>query len=413
MIPLRVIAFTHSSTPLKELNKYFIPEESRTEILSSLKQELGLEELLYIATCNRIEFLFTSSIPCNVSFLEKFIQLLHPDWNTEEMESCLKHALLYEGENALEHLYRVASSLDSLVVGEREIITQVRKAYDQGKSAGLTGDTIRLAVQSTINTAKRVYTETKIATNPVSVVSLAEREIRSLKLPLNAHVLVVGAGETNTNLCKYLLKQGFKNFTVFNRTLENAVALASMLKSDKVKAEAFALDQLMYYQAGFDLLITCTGSAYPVITPAIYSNLLAGETEKKVLVDLALPTDIDAELVKKFDVHLIEIDSLKSVAEKNLIERKAELFHAEAIIAAQLEDFKRIFMTRNLELKMRDVPEKVREIRNRAMNEVFARDIEALDEHSKEVLEKVIAYLEKKYISVPMVMAKEILLEKQ
>jgi glutamyl-tRNA reductase len=413
LIPLRVIAFTHKSTPLKELNRFFLPDDQRVERLTRLRDRSGVDELLYIATCNRIEFVIATDATCDEVFMNRFFRAFHPEFTAEELQFAVRHALVFEGENALDHLYRVASSLDSLVVGEREIITQVRKSYDECKSAGLTGDLIRLVVQSTINTAKRVYTETRIAANPVSVVSLAERQLRSLHLSKSSRVLIVGAGETNTNLCKYLLKQGFVNFTVFNRTPENAEALATMLVHEGARATAHALDTLLSYNGGFDLLVTCTGSALPVITPSLYDTLLLGERDRKVLIDLALPADIDSAIPQQHDVQLISMEELKLVAERNLIERQAELKYAEQIIAEQLIDFDRIFKTRSLELRMREVPDKVREIRDRAMNEVFAREIQALDIQSKEVLEKVVSYMEKKYISVPMVMAKEILLDKR
>jgi len=412
LIPLSVIAFTHKSTPLKELNRYFVPDEERGGRLSLLRDELGLQELLYVATCNRVEFVLVSDQACDEQFLRRFFCSLLPGATTHEIDFAISHALVFSGKSALDHLYRVASSLDSLVVGEREIITQVRKAYDACKGLGLTGDLTRLVVQSTVNTAKRVFTETKIAANPVSVVSLAERQLRSLELPKNSRILIVGAGETNTNLCKYLVKQGFKDFSVFNRTLENGQALADMLNADKGNAVAYPLEALAAHARGFDLLVACTGSASAVVTKEVYSSLLAGEKGRKVLVDLAIPTDIDAAVIRSNDVRLISIEELKVIAEKNLAERQSELVFAEQVISEQLISFERLYRTRNLELRMREVPDKFREIRERALNEVFARDIQALDDSSRELLEKVVDYMEKKYISVPMVMAKEILLEK-
>lgn len=411
MIPLRVLAFTHKSTPLTELNRFFIPEEERSSRLANLKENLGLEELLYIATCNRIEFVWSSAEKCDDSFLRSFFTVLQPTWNEQDISFAIRHAMVYQGSQALDHLFRVASSLDSLVVGEREIITQVRKSYDQAKADGLTGDLIRLVVQATINAAKRVYTETRIAANPVSIVSLAERKLRALHLPKDTRILVVGAGETNTNLCKYLLKQGHTRFVVFNRTLNNAEALASMLRSTSVVAEAHPLSALASYTGGFDVLVTCTGSADPVITPAVYSKILCGETDKKVLVDLAMPTDIDSSIPADYAVEHIAIEDLRSIAEKNLFERQDELKHAERILEEQIQLFAQTYRTRSLELRMREVPDKMREIRDRAINEVFARDLESLDPRSRDVLSKVIDYMEKKYISVPMVMAKEILLD--
>jgi glutamyl-tRNA reductase len=412
-IPLSVIAFTHKSTPLRELNRFFIPEEERADRLSGLRSAVRLQELLYIATCNRVEFILVSDEVNDSSFRERFFRALSPGASEDEVAFAMRHAVVLTGKAVLDHLYRVASSLDSLVVGEREIITQVRKSYDACKAMGLTGDLIRLVVQSTVNTAKRVFTETRIATNPVSVVSLAERRLRLRNLPKESRVVVIGSGETNTNLCKYLVKQGFRNFVIFNRTVENAESLAAMLNSEKSEARAFPLDHLHSYSEGFDLLVTCTGSAQAVVTRQNYDILLAGERGTKVIVDLAMPADIDPEVVRSYDIHYIGIDELKTVAERNLAERQSELVFAEKIIAEQLVDFERVYHTRNLELRMREVPGKFREIRERAFNEVFVRDLQSLDDSSRELLEKVVDYMEQKYISVPMVMAKEILLEKR
>ncbi|MFM2135228.1 MAG: glutamyl-tRNA reductase, partial [Bacteroidota bacterium] len=270
-LPLSVIAFTHKSTPLRELNRFFVPEEKRAERLSRLCRAVGIQEILYLATCNRIEFVFVTDRVRDGLFLDEFFRAFLPDASAEELTFATKYAQVYDGPEALRHLYKVASSLDSLVVGEREIITQVRKAYDACKASGHTGDLIRLAVQSTISTAKRVYTETRIAANPVSVVSLAERQLRRLQLPKEARIIIVGAGETNTNLCKYLVKQGFKDFTVYNRTLSNGQALAAMLNADNAQAVAFPLDRLADHRRGFDVLVTCTGSSETVVTPNVYN----------------------------------------------------------------------------------------------------------------------------------------------
>lgn len=413
LFPLKVIAFTHKSTPLKELNRFFLHEENRRERLNYLRLTTDISEILYIATCNRIEFVFCTEHPCDQQYLQRFFRNFRQDWNDEEIEFALRHGHVYEGEAALDHLLRVASSLDSLVVGEREIITQVRKSYDTCHADGLTGDLLRLVVKHTITTAKQVYTDTKIAANPVSIVSLAERKLRALHLPLNSRILIIGSGETNTNLCKYLAKQGHTRFILFNRTRENAEKLAQILVTEQVHAEAHALKELPLYRGGFDVLISCTGSAHAVVTPEIYEGLLNGETGKKVVVDLAVPADIHPLVSSRPDIHLIDISELKSIAEKNLVERQGEFRHAERIIDENILLFHELFRTRMLELKMKEVPHKVREIRDRAMKNVFAKDLESLDTHSREVLDKVIDYLENKYISVPMIMAKEILLDKR
>ena len=257
-----------------------------------------------------------------------------------------------------------------------------------------------------VKTAKSVYTDTQIACNPISVVSLAYRELRKVNTFTNARVLLVGAGETNQLIAKYLQKHKYSNFAIFNRTLSKAQALAADLNG-----EAFPLEDLTTYTKGFDILITCTSSVEPIITPEIYTNLLAGDTDKKLVLDLAIPNDTHPDVLKNNSIHFIEVHGLQEVAERNKQERYHELVNAEKIIEQHLQDFKQILKQRRVELAMRQVPERIKEIKETAMNSVFAADIQNLDPKSVVVLEKVIAYMEKKYISVPMVMAKEILVD--
>ena len=131
METLKVIAFTHKSIPLDELGRFFLNEENHDERLRQLKVAAGISELLYLSTCNRIEFIFTSSQPVDGKFFNKFLTGFSNEWSDGELNRAVKSALIYEGEDAVKHLMSVASSLDSMVVGEREIITQVRNAYDR------------------------------------------------------------------------------------------------------------------------------------------------------------------------------------------------------------------------------------------------------------------------------------------
>ncbi len=249
------------------------------------------------------------------------------------------------------------------------------------------------------------FTNTNISKNPISVVSLAYRKLKDLKLCTNARILIIGAGETNQNISKYLQKHKFSNFAVFNRTLSKAEKLAVDLNG-----EAFTLDALKDYNKGFDVIITCTSAVEPIITPEIYTTLLNGETSKKTIVDLAIPNDTAPEVLEQFPVNFIEVYSLNEVAKRNLQERYQELTYAEEIIEQNIAEFCLMLKQRKVELAMRQVPEKIKEIRNTAINSVFADDLEGMDAHSREILEKVINYMEKKYISVPMVMAKDILI---
>jgi len=402
---LKVIAFTHKQIELKELGKLVICQEGLTEKLRCVKAQFGISEIFYLATCNRVEFVMVTDHVVDKEFTRRFMDALTICTCPISTVAFLEAAAIYEDREALEHLLRTSCSLESLIVGEKEILAQLRKAYESCKEAGLTGDGLRMFMNCVVKTAKEVYTHTNISKNPISVVSLAYRKLKDLKLCTNARVLIIGAGETNRNLSKYLQKHKFSNFAVFNRTVSNAAGLAADLDG-----EAFTLDALKNYDKGFDVIITCTSSVEPIITPEIYSALLNGETSRKTIVDLAIPNDTAPEVLEKFPVNFIEVHSLNEIAKNNMLERYEELTHAEAIIEENIAAFLLELKQRRIELAMRQVPEKIKEIRNTAINSVFADEVQNMDQQSRDILEKVINYMEKKYISVPMVMAKDILI---
>ena len=400
---LKIIAFTHKQIELKELGKLVICQENLTVKLQQVKEQFQIPEIFYLATCNRVEFVLATSQTIDKDFTRKFIDALQIGICSHYMGTFLDGVSIYSEKEALNHLLRTSCSLESLVVGEKEILAQVRKAYESCKEAGLTGDYLRMVMARVVKTAKEVYTNTMISRKPISVVSLAYRKLKDLDLCSKARILIIGAGETNQNISQYLQKHKFSNFAVFNRTLSKAQELAV-----KLNGEAFNLDELKNYNKGFDVIITCTSATRPIITPEIYTTLLNGETGKKTIVDLAIPNDTAPEVLENFPVNFIEVHSLNEVAKNNLKDRYDELVYAEKIIENNINEFLPVLKQRQIELAMSQVPVKIKEIRQRALNSVFADEVETLDEQSREVLEKIMDYMEKKYISVPMVMAKEI-----
>ena len=402
---LKVIAFTHKQIELRELGKLVICQENLTDKLHKVKTRFGISEIFYLATCNRVEFVMITPQTIDKQFAREFMHSLDMDMCPVSTCAFLEAASIYEDQEALDHLLRTSCSLESMIVGEKEILAQLRKAYENCREAGLTGDGLRMFMNCIVKTAKEVYTHTNISKNPISVVSLAYRKLRDLKLTTNARILIIGAGETNRNLSKYLQKHKFTNFAVFNRTISKARELAADLKG-----EAYSLDALKTYNKGFDAIITCTSSTEPILTTEVYTSLLNGENTKKTIVDLAVPNDTAPEVLKNFQVNYIEVQSLNEVAKRNLQERYDELTHAEGIISQNIAAFTVELKQRRIEVAMRQVPEKIKEIRNTAINSVFAEEVQGMDQQSRDVLEKVINYMEKKYISVPMIMAKDILI---
>ncbi len=406
MESFKIISLTHKLAPLELIGKLHLDEIHQIDYLGAIKLKMELKEFLFLSTCNRVEFAVNTSREIDTAFLSELFLYINSKLTEQELESLLSKINIHKGENALRHLFNVSASLDSLVVGEREIITQVRKAYEFCNGLGLTGDTIRLAVKQTIETAKKVFTDTDIAKNPVSIVSLAYRQLRNLGIKNNARIVFVGAGETNVNMAKYLKKHEYANFTVFNRTLANAEKLAKDLNG-----KAFELSAIENFKPGFDVLITCTSSQEPVITEAVYSSLLAGDTGKKVVIDLALPADVDAKVIEQNDCFYIDIESLKKQAVENLSKRESEIEACKAIIEAKVEEFKQLFQERKIELAFGEIPKQIRSIKETAINEVFAKDLNMMDSESKEVLEKVLSYMEKKYNALTIKTAKKVFLE--
>ncbi len=403
---LKVIAFTHKYVDLKDLGKFVICNECLESSLESVKAKFDIPEIFYLGTCNRVEFVFTAEQSLDTHFVKDFIQTLNLPVSEDQVDTFVNQVVVYEDVEALNHLLRISCSLESLVVGEKEILAQVRKAYETCRVSGFTGDYLRLIMSRVVKTAKEVYTNTGIARKPISVVSLAYRKLRELKMCTNARILIVGAGETNRNISKYLKKHKYSNFAVFNRSIENAEILAADLGG-----KAFGLEDLKTYKGGFDAIITCTSATEPIITNEIYQSLLNGDTSRKVIVDLAVPNDTSPEVLEKNPVTFIEVHSLQEIANSNLKERYDELVNAERIICQNIEEFKPVLKQRRVEIAMRQVPEKIKEIKENAMTKVFADEIEGMDDNSREVLARVMNYMEKKYISVPMVMAKDILIK--
>ncbi len=401
----KVIAFTHKNLPFDLIGKLHLSQDEQKEVLGKFKLNFCLHELLFLSTCNRIELLIKTESNIDRSTIKEIALFLNPSLNNFETSQLSNAAEIYQSQGAVEHVLKVASSLESLVIGEREIITQVRKAYDFCNELGLTGDFIRLLIKQTIETAKDIYTNTHIAKNPVSVASLAYRQLRDLGIKNEARIVNIGSGETNTTMANYLQKHKFANFTVFNRSLQNAQKLAALLNG-----KAYELGELSNYKNGFDVLIVCTASSEVIVTEDLFATLLQNSKSKKVIIDLSLPANVDASVASHKQVYYIDINSIKSKAESNLQLRKNEIVKCEEIIKQRAELFNSIYEERLIELAFGNVPKQVKAIKETALNEVFAKDIMRLDEPSKEVLDKVLSYMEKKYNAVAIKTAKDVLL---
>ena len=402
----KILTITHKQVPLKALQHCIVPSENETELkvkLGTLKNQFELDELLYLATCNRVTYFFFSNKKLDSSFATDFLEKANPSFYPTFSNGLRSGITLLEGESALEHLLEVAASIDSMVVGEREILRQLRTAYNQCAEWNFIGDHLRMAERLAVETAKRVYSKTRIGEKPVSVVSLAIQKLLAANFPKDGKLLLIGAGQTNLLVSKFLKKHEFGNVTVFNRSIGKANSLANMLNGI-----GLPLSELKNYTEGFDGIIICTGSDKAILDDALYANLLQGDTAQKLVIDLAIPNNVEKSVVGNFNVNYIEIEGLKNLAKENLSFRSKEVTKAQELIAEKLDEFKVLHQQRQIEKAMRNVPIEIKAVKEHAMNEVFKKDLENLDDSARELLERMMSYMERRCIGIPMKAAKDL-----
>lgn len=401
----KIITITHKNVPLKALSRFIVPSVDETELeekLNGLKTQFEIEEMMYLATCNRVMYFFYTEQNIESTFVANLLGQANPDFQPNLIEDFEKTINLLEGQDALEHLLEVAASIDSMVVGEREILRQLRTAFEQCNGWKLTDDHIRMAMQLSVETAKKVYSKTRIGEKPISVVSLAIQKLLQSQFPKDGKLLLIGAGQTNLLVTKFLKKHEFQNVTVFNRSIAKAKSLANM-----VGGEGLLLEKLETYTKGFDGIIICTGSDTALLNDELYAKLLQGDTAKKLIIDLAIPNNVEKSVAENFNVNYIEIENLKTLAKENMAFRQNEISKAKEIITEKLTEFRKIHRQRQIEKAMRHVPQQIKAVKAHAMNEVFKKDLEKLDEDALEVLERVMNYMERRCISIPMKAAKD------
>ncbi|MBP7821868.1 MAG: glutamyl-tRNA reductase [Saprospiraceae bacterium] len=393
----KVITVTHRCAELQEISNFVIKHDNKAELrtaLEGLKEATNVEELLYLATCNRVAYIFYTNDHFEKDDALQFLKNI----NSSISESSMNYVNFYTDTEAIEYVLSVASSIDSLVVGEREILRQLREAYAMCSEWQLTGDCLRLLMRSTVEAAKEVYAKTRIGEKPISVVSLAVKRFLDEKLPIDAPILMVGAGQTNLLFLKILLKYGYRNFTIFNRTLTHAQQLIDMIGEGK----AYHLDELPNFRSQFDCLVVCTGATSAIITKKLYGSLLNGDTSTKVVIDLSIPNNVAENVVSDYPVKYLCIQDLRKLANVNLAFREKEVVKAKKIIEKYLLEFHGLFQQRQIERAIGHIPVKVKSIKEKCLNQVFKKEVSSLDPNTAELVERMLSYMEKKYISLPM-----------
>jgi len=400
---LQILSLNFQHASIEDVGLLHVALENQPAVLTNWKIQLGLQGIVFLSTCNRVEFIMSDD---KYFCMGRQAQLLQGfDLGPEAFTRLMSAVRIYRGEQAMRHLMRVASSLESMVLGEREILTQVRLAFDLAMKHRLAGDRLRVTGRSVVETAKKVFTQTDVATQAVSVNSLGWQAFKSWELPKDAPILMIGAGATNTAVGRFLSKAGHSNFRVVNRSLERARALADILGT----AHAGTLEDLdAALAAGPRAIVICTGSDQALLKEEHAQTLPGGPLN---VLDLGVPSDLDSGFRERPDTTVVDMTALKEVADQNLAIRATEVGKCESLLEAGLAEYLERLQAREVELALIELPNMIKAIRDTAMGDIFAEELEGLDAEAREVVERIVAYLEKKYVGLPMKLAKEAVLE--
>jgi len=298
----------------------------------SIARQVGCVEALLLRTCNRVEVYGVSNKQIST---DKIARCLTAKTNCNRNNNAAPF-YRYEHNKCVQHLFRVASGLDSMVAGESEIFGQTKKAYESARTSGAVGPYLHRLFQRAFRVAKQVRTQTEIARGAVSVgsvaVELAQRIFGKLS---ECKVLVLGAGETSERTTRALVSRGVRDLRVSNRSLDRARELALA-----VGQRAVPFDDWVVQCREIDILLTSTASDTPLLTSEILAPMLWQRLNRPLfIIDIAVPRDVDPSVNQLEGVYLYDIDSLRSVAEQSLALRRQQVAAAEAIIAGHVTEF--------------------------------------------------------------------------
>jgi len=325
-MPIVVIGLSHRTSPVTVRERFAFAEGAIPPALEAMKSHGLVEEAVIVSTCNRVELYAWTPQPAEIALRELQSFLLQHHHYTESLNGEL-YAL--PEPLSLEHLFKVACGLDSMVLGETEILGQLKKAYDLALQHKHTGGKLNKAFQNAFNVAKKIRTETNIQRGSVSVgsvaVELAEKIFTNLK---ERNVMVIGAGDTSEKTARSLLSRGARSIIVTNRSIEKAEALAAELGG-----RAVGFDQWATEFENIDIVISSTSAPHYVLDRAKLIPLMKLRKNRPLLlVDIAVPRDIDPEVNLLDHVYLFNIDDLQQMAENYLQQRREEIAKCEAII---------------------------------------------------------------------------------
>ncbi len=330
---ISLIGLNHRTAPVALRERVAFPEDALGSALQRLKQETGVREAMILSTCNRVEVI--ASAEPDVALADRLPEFLS-GYHGLTLDEVEPHLYSHAKREAVRHLFRVASSLDSMMVGEPQILGQVRSAYAAARAAGAIGGPLEEAMVRAIRVARKVRNETGIARSAVSVsfaaVELARKIFGELK---NKAVMLIGAGKMAELAARHLRENGASTLLVANRNPERGEALAA-----KYRGEAVPFGDLLEHLSRADIVISSTGASNFLVRRDDGRQILARRRNQPMFfVDIAVPRDIDPDLNKVDNIFVYDIDDLQEVIQSNLKERQEEARLGEEIVDQEVNSF--------------------------------------------------------------------------
>ena len=393
-----ILGVNHKTAPVEIRERLAFTNDPGTPY-RELKVIPGCEEFTFLSTCNRVEVLFVSSTPTETE--KKVRNFLFN--NSMSYEQAGQYVYLHQGEDAIQHLFRVGASLDSMIVGEPQILGQLKQAYRNASEQDATGLIVNRLMHKAFSVAKRIRTETEIGSSAVSIsyaaVELAKKIFGDLK---NKIAMLVGAGEMAELAAQHLMNQGVAEVLVANRTFERAVNLARCFNGKPV-----ALEELIPQLEHVDILISSTGSPDIILHSQDMKPIMRKRRNQPIfLIDIAVPRDLDPKLNDLANVYLYGIDDLNNVVDINKAERDKEAVQAERIVTEETLKFMLWLGSMEVTPTIVTIREKADAIRKAELAKTFP-NLDNLSEEEKQAIEKMTSTMMNKILHHPIIFLKK------
>jgi glutamyl-tRNA reductase len=389
---LVLIGVNHKTAPIELRERIAIPRDELPEATRALAAVPGVSECMIVSTCNRVEML--ASVESPDTDLKGF---LHRHFG---LDPSLLAAHIYEqhDRDAVRHLFRVASSLDSMVVGEPQILGQVKEAFAVARASGTVAGQLEHLLQSAFAAAKKVRSETEIGSNSVSIASVAVELARKIFGSLQGRtVFLVGAGKMSELAARHLVQQGAGAILVSNRTQERARVMA-----EEFKGRVIPFEKLYEAASEADIVISSTGAPHPIFRREHGQAFMQRRKNRPMFfIDIAVPRDVDPEMGKLEGVFVYDIDDLQAVAAAHMAERSRVASDAETLIAGEVERFQQRQRTVNVAPAIVALQRQAEEIRLAELKRVQAR-LGSLSAEQVAAVEALTRGLVNKFLHPPM-----------